>query len=364
MNLLQIVPRLPPSICGVGDYSWLLARALREQHGIETRFLVVDPSWQPADGEPEFPFERVAADRREATNQIERLAQPSNAVLLQYSGYGFSKRGAPLWLLAALRALRLRRPRLRLITMFHELYATGPIFRSSFWFSHAQRWITRSIARLSHCAHTNRQASARWLEAAAPSLRGRITAMPVFSNLGERPDAPPPSQRPAQLVIFGHQVADGAEFWASFESLVEKLGAARVIVLNRPLRAPAAWPSRIPVESSGILEPKAISAILQSARWGCLNYPPAFLGKSGVLAAMLAHGVVPTLLDESDALSEGLEWSKHAIAASHPDAAANAAALDRISAHGKDWYAGHNIAATAASYANHLQSSGKPVQQM
>ena len=44
MEILQIVPRLPPTISGVGDYSFLLAQELRRAHDIETRFIVGDPS--------------------------------------------------------------------------------------------------------------------------------------------------------------------------------------------------------------------------------------------------------------------------------------------------------------------------------
>jgi len=43
LEILQIVPRFPPAISGVGNYACLLARQLRAAHGIDTRFLVCDP---------------------------------------------------------------------------------------------------------------------------------------------------------------------------------------------------------------------------------------------------------------------------------------------------------------------------------
>lgn len=356
MNLLQIVPRLPPSICGVGDYSWLLARALREQHGIETRFLVVDPSWQPADGESEFSFERVAADRRGATNQIERLAQSCDAVLLQYSGYGFAKRGAPLWLLAALRALRLRRPRLRLITMFHELYATGPFFRSSFWFSHAQRWITRSIARLSHCAHTNRQASARWLEAAAPSLRGRITAMPVFSNLGEDSQPLPPSQRPNRLLLFQPPPYDSPmerPFWITWSKVNQMLEPTETVIAGRS----SALPPSSQFNRVGILSSADASTLFSKSRYCLMDYYDGYLGKSGIFAAIASHGSACILSKSNHSEDEGLAEGRHYVMASDAGCYREPKILNRIASSGWGWYQSHSIQHTAASYAEHLDLS-------
>jgi hypothetical protein len=44
-TIYQIVPRLPPLIDGVGDYSLQLARTLRENHNIDSKFIIGDPSW-------------------------------------------------------------------------------------------------------------------------------------------------------------------------------------------------------------------------------------------------------------------------------------------------------------------------------
>src|ERR1039458_5698476 len=50
MEIIQIVPGLPPSIGGVADYSYLLARQLRAAHGVNTQFAVCDTDWKPEDG--------------------------------------------------------------------------------------------------------------------------------------------------------------------------------------------------------------------------------------------------------------------------------------------------------------------------
>ena len=39
MTILQILPRVPPAICGIGDYSWRLAQALRDEIRAKVRLL-------------------------------------------------------------------------------------------------------------------------------------------------------------------------------------------------------------------------------------------------------------------------------------------------------------------------------------
>src|SRR5258708_4405092 len=146
-RIIQIVPRLPPSISGVGDYAFLLAGELRRAHGIETTFVVGDPDWKNAENlkaemlKTEFEldgFKVFCVNERRAEELLRLLSQPEtpSTVLLQYVGYGFEKRGCPAWLVNALRewkhgaASEIR----ALVTMFHELYARrGAVWTSSFW---------------------------------------------------------------------------------------------------------------------------------------------------------------------------------------------------------------------------------------
>src|SRR5207244_7950676 len=69
-------------------------------------------------------------------------------VLLHYVNYGFQKRGVPFRLLSILRALR-RQHRNKLVTIFHELYASGPPWTSAFWLRPVQIHLAKSVACLS-----------------------------------------------------------------------------------------------------------------------------------------------------------------------------------------------------------------------
>jgi hypothetical protein len=59
MEVIQIVPALPPAINGLGDYASLLAKELWEAHNIRSRFVVGDPRWGAIRGSMDFPAEHV-----------------------------------------------------------------------------------------------------------------------------------------------------------------------------------------------------------------------------------------------------------------------------------------------------------------
>ena len=78
----------------------------------------------------------------------EALAGTDLPVLLHYAGYGYQARGCPTRLVAGLRDWK-RRGGGRLVTVFHEVYASGPPWRSSFWLFPFQRRLAAERARRS-----------------------------------------------------------------------------------------------------------------------------------------------------------------------------------------------------------------------
>ena len=120
-----------------------------------------------------------------------------DSVILQMSGYGFSKRGTPLWLLSELEKRRAHIKKFGVF--FHELYAMGPPWRSSFWLSPVQRYVSRRLAELADFWMTNREGSADWLMRYASDKPHAV--LPVFSKFGEL-DAVTKERKPV-AVIFG-----------------------------------------------------------------------------------------------------------------------------------------------------------------
>ena len=143
---------------------------------------------------------------------------PDESVFLQMSGYGFDKRGAPLWLL---HEIEKRRTHIKTLGIFfHELYAVGPPWTSSFWLSPVQRRISRRLAGLSDFWMTNREGSEQWLRRFSGDKPHAV--LPVFSNVGET--VTPARPRLPRIVVFGnpglrqktYQAADDKLFdWAN-----------------------------------------------------------------------------------------------------------------------------------------------------
>ena len=171
-TLLQIVPRIPGGLDGVGDYALTIARRLQQEFGCATTFATFRAS-SPAktDGFDVLPLENVA-----------RESDKFDHVLLHYVNYGFQKRGVPFRLLSILRSLR-DRHRARLLTIFHELYASGPPWTSAFWLRPLQVDLAKQVARLSDAGVVSSDNSRRELRRICPHLE--IAWHPIPSGFGE-----------------------------------------------------------------------------------------------------------------------------------------------------------------------------------
>ena len=180
MRVLHIVPHLPPPYEGVGTYAAALAGAL----GGDARFLVCDPAWSGGGNGARAIPARTAADLLAA---IEATGETGTA-LLHYANYGYQRRGCPEWLVAGL-----GRWGGRLVTIFHEVWASGPPWRSSFWLRPIQRRLAATLARRSESLATTLEIYAGMLR---PWSHGReIAVLPVFSTVGEPAAAPPFEER-------------------------------------------------------------------------------------------------------------------------------------------------------------------------
>jgi hypothetical protein len=172
-TVLQIVPRLPGTLDGVGDYALIVANKLRQIYGCDSIFA----AHQFVSATSAHGFGCISLDSLvgEQTNNYDR-------VILHWVNYGYQKRGVPLALLRVLRELRGRHGG-RLLTVFHELYASAPPWRSAFWLRPLQINIARSIAELSNRCIVSSEAMLTEFKRLAP--RTRVSVHPVVSNFGE-----------------------------------------------------------------------------------------------------------------------------------------------------------------------------------
>jgi hypothetical protein len=323
-TVIQIVPRLPPPAEGVGSFAQSLAEVLRSQHGISSRFLA---GLQP---------DAEGLARRLEEEGMER------PVLLHYAGYGYHPRGCPGWLVDGLRAHQLRGG--RLITVFHEVYASGPPWRSAFWLSPAQRRLAAELARLSSGMVTSLDLYRRLLRRLVPEREAAV--LPVFSAVGEPAPVPPLAERARRLVVFGGPGARSR----IYGELAPGLNAA-----CRALAIEEIWdvgPGRtdtgalaVPWRTLGEVAADELSSILLGSFAGFTSYSAAFLGKSTAFAAYCAHGLLPVCAPGGEPPGDlTAPFWPAGRAPGQPDE--TQAVADRARA----WYAGHGLARHAAAY--------------
>jgi hypothetical protein len=294
-TLLQIVPRVPGGIDGVGDYALTIAKKLRDNFGCDTVFTSFKTSsTQNAGGFEVLPLEDL----------LDQSSQKFNRVLLHYVNYGFQKRGVPFRLLSILRASR-RSQRGKLITIFHELYASGPPWTSAFWLQPVQKHLAKSVACLSDAHVVSTDSSRRELQRMVPGVR--VQLHPVPSGFGEPSLSPVEiSERdPHRWVICGGNALlerSLQTFRDALHEIPNSIAPRLLFVLGGTERdAVRSLIVDLGIESE--YRPQIAAAdgseILKTCAFAWFNYfvrPVADMGvilKSSAFASACAHGITP-----------------------------------------------------------------------
>ena len=279
-------------------------------------------------------------DAKKLADKVVGLAP--RGLVLNYVGYGYAPRGAPLWLLRAVEQIRQRAAEIRLLVMFHELYAVGLPWQSAFWLSPIQRHVARHLVELSDSWITNREGSAEWLRRYAANKPH--TVLPVFSNVGEQ--AIYSSKREAKIVVFGggglrrltYRTAGNALFsWAQAQNLsIHDIGPPiDDEQLMRRLK-------HMNVCFHGLLAASEVSAQLADAMFGVVTYPVDFVAKSGVYAAYCSHGICPILISDKYVSADRLVANRHYVAGM-PATIFRSDFYATVAATGWAWYQEHSV---------------------
>jgi Glycosyltransferase Family 4 len=360
-TVIQVIPQRPAEPNGVADYALGLARALRS-FGTDSVILAAAPSARARLSHDEWRTVHLPDRQAQSlADTIQSLGEATNAaaVFLHFSGYGYQMRGAPLWLLRGLRKWRRRgMPRIPLVTIFHELYATGWPWQSSYWLAPIQKRIARGILNLSSGAITPTGHNRDWLR---DCNRGRadIACMPVFSNVGEPGKGSAPCARAATAVVFGLAGVENriyGEFRRDVERALAALGVERILDIGPRLRSLPSGLGDIPIISKGALPRDSVSGLLQQAKFGFVAYPLDAIGKSGVFAAYAAHGVVPIVFSEELGFHEGLEPGRHFIDGLRFERPADADAIVSMQSELSSWYASHSLPVQAEFFERFIMS--------
>jgi len=344
--IIQVVPRRAEAD-GVANHALALAGALRICSGINSLFLSGMPAVQ--DISVQNGWKTVSLLRRKAevlARTIQSLSADTKAlaVILHYSGYGYQNRGAPFWLVHGLRIWRRRGSQVPLITIFHELYATGRPWQSSFWLCQAQKRIARSILNLSSAAITPTNTVMERLLHWHSRSGAEIRCMPVFSNVGETGCGSLPRARAATAVVLGLagvEVRLYGIYRPQIERCVVAMGIEKILDIGPRFSSVPSSLEGVPVISKGILPQAAVSKLLGDARFGFVAYPLDFIAKSGVFAAYAANGVVPIVFSEKRGPFDGLEAGRHFLDGFQLEASASEDRLASIQHELSAWYASH-----------------------
>jgi len=253
---------------------------------------------------------RVVAIARGDVDALASARAP--AVLLHLSGYGYAKRGAPLWLVRSF--IENRRHFGSLGIFFHELYALRWPWSSAFWMSPLQQHVARRLAEMADFWMTTCDKHARWLRPHAGPKPHAV--LPVPSNIGELPALS--AQRKPIVVVFGSESLRVMAYQRAGERLFAWARAQGLEIhdLGKEITAPriAARLRAGGVVRRGFVTHAEASALLATARYGIVTHRAAELAKSGIFAAYCSHGVCPIVLARHYRDADGLRPGRHYLA--------------------------------------------------
>ncbi len=358
---VQIVPKLPPAIDGLGDYALNLARPLYKGFGHKTVFIVCDPTWSGPKLLEDFDVTQIA--ERSASKLADCLPANQNScaqVLLHYVGYGYAKRGCPSWLVEALEKWKSQVSGARLITMFHEVYASGPPWRSSFWLSRLQRNLATRLAVLSDQCISSRQGNAEVIQRLSRGKHSRVPTLPVFSNIGEPDGTTPLSSRERRLVVFGGRRTRQRVYQRSLAALrraCHQLKIETIIDIGPPLESTVPSVDGIPVVAAGELPASEASRYMSSSVAGFFDYHLSYLAKSTVFASYCAHRLIPVGAPYDVPQVDGLKDGTHYWMVDGQAGELSLTNGQLIADNAHTWYQTHNLSVQANLFARQLIGS-------
>ncbi len=351
MDILQIYPRLPPAIDGIGDYALTLANGLKQRQ-IQTHFMTFRQENQAVDGSDRFPMLQLPVDTPQAF--VDAIPPQIRQVILHYSDYPYDpKYGAPFWLINALEAMKQQRS-LKLLVMFHE-FPSFYLLKKTFYLFPWQRSVAWKLAQLADVVVTNNAVTKTLL---AEKIQQPLLNLPVFSNIGELAQPLPLKHRRRRLIVFGTPGRRARIYQRSHAMLRNScrlLGIEEIYDIGPSLHLNQAEIDGIPLVEMGEQPAATISQLLSDAIAGIVySTDNGRLAKSGVFATYCAHGLVPLVTQEQSPLMDGLQTNTHFLFAGLQAPKMTIDAMQAIAATAHQWYINHNQANTVDCFVSAL----------
>jgi len=246
-------------------------------------------------------------------------ADQSDAIFLNYSGYGYQKRGLPVGLYLMLRRL-VKRNEIPLFIYFHELYAGGTQWKnSSYWLYPFQKKLCHLLLELATASFCGNEVMYELLKSGSAAGSGKLNYAGLFSNipvLGKNKNC---DQREKVAVVFGSAGRREAVYRnpSEIELVCRKLGITKIIDIGSGDMSKYWRFKDISIEGKGILSGSDAAAVLQVSQFGFLSYVEHLFGKSGIFAAYAGNGmIIINFPSESQKPRDGLKKGIHYLNAS------------------------------------------------
>jgi hypothetical protein len=264
---------------------------------------------------------------------LDRFVTSDCTLVVHYVPYGYQRQGCPFSLIRSLRYLRSVRS-FRMISVFHELYTSGPPWTTRFYEAPLQRYLFRALVNLSDRVVSTTPAYMRTLE-----LQGKNTGMhPVISNIGEPLDPSELKQRANKAVVFGLPHSRRPLFESGMlEPTLKKLSVDEVLEIGERCGQPPANIGRVRWHQCGNLSGEKVSELFLQSRFGLLFYSRNLLSKSGVFAAYSSHRMVPVLVARPGSPVEEMRPQTHYLDSSDMQSLDDVT-LQRIADESWRWY--------------------------
>ena len=285
-SIIQISPTIPPNIGGVGNYAKLLADFLKKK-GISSKILVSDHLENKNKINSQF------GKNKDLLFLLNKNS--SKKIILHFSGYGYASRGHCFRLVESLNQWKKIDKRRKLITIFHEVYATGPIYRMSFWTSVPQKYLAKKLAKISDASIVTTRQNKMILSSF--NSKKKIIYTNVFSNIGELNKNKALKDRKNTAIIFGNTYQKEILYKDillnenKYKKVLKNFFIEKIIDIGP--RVNISKEIRfMKISSIGIKSKKYISSLFKNSKIGFVFYPVSQMTKSGIVAAYVSHGLI------------------------------------------------------------------------
>jgi hypothetical protein len=319
------------------------------------------PSVTPADGLQAYVQCITCGHGTLSTSLLCHAESRQPSLMLHYSGYGFASNGIPQALIRTLAQWRKGSADRRLLVVFHELFARQPPWRKGFWLAPLQRRLLRRLIALCDGGISTLELHSNWLR--RNGLEPFAT-LPVPSNVGESSDPHPLVARLPSLVIFGGRSQRQMAYAALSRQpeLLQRLAINCIEDVGPPLALPETL-AHLPIRRHGLLPQADVAALLSRSQLAAVSYPLLFLAKSGIFAALCAHGTLPLVLNarqpasaRADGLQAGVSFATPDWLRQQPTPAVALAAGQTIASAAWRWYQPHRLAEQRRLFATWVAS--------